>query len=106
MRSVWKAVMLCALGLCSGSQIGAGEEIGGPFSWSVGKYCEKKGETVVVSVPKGEANGQHFVSTPFDLRQAYGKNLIFHIRAEAKNVSVPPEKWNGVKFRKGHRTGS
>ena len=74
------------------------------FSWSVGKYCEKKGETVVVSVPKGEANGQHFVSTPFDLRQAYGKNLIFHIRAEAKNVSVPPEKWNGVKFMLSFRT--
>ena len=104
MKSVWKRVVLCALALCSVSRIGAGEEIGGPFSWSVGKYCEKKGTTVIVSVPKDEAHGQHFVSTPFDLRKAYGKSLVFLIRARAKNVSVPPEKWNGVKFMLSFRT--
>ena len=55
-------------------------------------------------MPKDEAHGQHFVSTLFDLRKAYGKSLVFLIRARAKNVSVPPEKWNGVKFMLSFRT--
>lgn len=96
MKSCWKTVVMSVFCLCF--LAGAEERIGGPFTWTAGDFCERKGDTVLIDVPKDKAPGQHVLSTPFDLRKVGGKMLVFQIYAEAENVSVPPESWNGVKF--------
>ncbi len=70
-----------------------------PLKW---KLCDgakiENGRYLTVSVRPEEKAGQHCAAAEFDLPSYADSMIEFSIRARAKEVSKPPQAYNGVKF--------
>ena len=66
--------------------------------WVFTPECRLEGDILTVVVPEGSAAGQHGAWTTLDLSPFAGEGFEVSVRVRGKNVSVPPEPYNGVKF--------
>ena len=66
--------------------------------WRLGPECRLDGNLLVVTVPEGAADGQHGAWTTVDLTPFVEDGFEASIQVRGENVSVPPERYNGVKF--------
>jgi len=67
-----------------------------------GKWVAAEGRGTVLEVQNpapaaGKKAGSVSVSAPFDLKPFAGKRIIWQADIRQENVSVPPDRWNGVK---------
>ena len=65
------------------------------LKWNKNKCAAIEGDALTV---QAEKPGWSAVSTPIDLSELDGRQLIFTIRAKAENVSKPSAHFRGVKF--------
>ncbi|HPS09565.1 MAG TPA: hypothetical protein PLG22_18700, partial [Kiritimatiellia bacterium] len=66
------------------------------------RWVEAEGRGFVLEVENpapaaGKKAGSVAVSAPFDLKPFAGKRIIWQADIRQENVSVPPDRWNGVK---------
>lgn len=62
-----------------------------------GARIEKK-RFLTVRIPPENKAGQNCAAAEFDLAPYAGSMVEFTIRARAKNITKPPQVWNGLKF--------
>lgn len=64
-----------------------------------GRYVEKNGPLLEVSVPENKRTAGRFTADmPFDLSPYRGQPMRFTVQCRAEEVSKPQQAWNGVKF--------
>ena len=74
--------------------------------WRLTPESRIDGNLLTVSVPAGAENGQHGAWTIVDLSQFVEEGFEATARVRGENVSVPPERYNGVKFMFHLRNGT
>lgn len=94
-----RRILISALLLTAWISSGAGLE---NLTWEnpdAGEFFTRDGHPFFrLTIPEAEKNGQHCAATEFDFTP-YRSNLVrFSIRVSGRDVSVPPQPWNGVKF--------
>ncbi|MEK6794129.1 MAG: cellulase family glycosylhydrolase [Spirochaetota bacterium] len=78
--------------------------------WEAAGGCSTKksvDDAVVLAtdVPSDQAKGHHWFEAPIDLKPYRGKIVTFFVRYRAKNVSVPPQPYLGIKFMLTYKNG-
>ena len=66
--------------------------------WVLTPECRLEGDILTVVVPEGAADGQHGAWTTLDLSPFAEEGFEASVRVRGDDVSVPPERYNGVKF--------
>ena len=66
--------------------------------WVLTPECRLEGDILTVVVPEGASTGQHGAWTTVDLGQFAEDGFEATVRVRGENVSIPPERYNGVKF--------
>ena len=66
--------------------------------WTLSPECRLDGDTLTVVVPEGSAAGQHGAWTAVELAPFAEDGFEASIQVRGENVSIPPERYNGVKF--------
>ena len=66
--------------------------------WVLSPECRLEGDILTVVVPEGSAAGQHGAWTAVDLTPFAEDGFEASIQVRGENVSIPPERYNGVKF--------
>ena len=66
--------------------------------WTLTPECRLDGDILTVVVPEGSASGQHGAWTTVELAPFAEDGFEASIQVRGENVSIPPERYNGVKF--------
>ncbi|MBR2838468.1 MAG: acetylxylan esterase [Kiritimatiellae bacterium] len=66
--------------------------------WRLSPECRLEGNILTVSVPKGKAGGLHAAITKVDLARFEQEGFEATVRVRGRDVTVPPQPYNGVKF--------
>ena len=66
--------------------------------WVLTPECRQEGDILTVVVPEGAAPGQHGAWTTVNLAPFAEDGFEASVQVRGENVSVPPERYNGVKF--------
>ena len=66
--------------------------------WRLSQECKVEGSVLTVTVPKDKKYGMHAAKTIVDMSPFETKGFEATILMSGKNISVPPQPHNGVKF--------
>ena len=66
--------------------------------WRLSPECKVEGRVLTVTVPKDKAAGMHAAKTIVDMYPFETESFEATILMNGKNISVPPQPHNGVKF--------
>ena len=69
----------------------------GNNEWRLSPECRIDGNILTVSVPKDKAGGSHAAKTTVDLEPFENEGFEATIRVQGRGVTVPPQRYNGVK---------
>jgi len=75
-----------------------GRTLFGGRAWRLSPECRLEGSILTVTVPKDKARGLHAAVTTVDLTPFEPSGFEAMIRVRGKDVTVPPQPYNGVKF--------
>ncbi len=74
--------------------------------WNPGRFGKIEDNRVLIRVPEADKAAMNCAGASVDLAPYRGQSLCFTVKARAKEVSVPRQKWNGVKFMLNYRDGN
>ena len=104
---LWSVAMACMVAVASTADaLKNADEICGAdetskkliSSWRLSPECRIDGNILTVTVPKDKAGGLHAAITTVDLSPFESVGFESTILVRGKDVSVPPQPYNGVKF--------
>ena len=91
-------VALCALAVACAAIGAETTAVFGGLEWRLPPECRLEGSILTVTVPKDKASGMHAAIATVDLAPFEQGGFEASIRVSGKDVTVPPQPYNGVKF--------